>query len=345
MLRALEWIWPGDWLLRRLMGRLNQQRLLELRHGGVEQQCLRKNELIEQLERSPIAPVPERANQQHYEVPAAFFELMLGSHLKYSSGYWPAGTEDLDSSELAMLDLYVERAQLQDGQQVLDLGCGWGSLSLYLARRFPASQLLGVSNSASQRQFILQQAEQRGLKNLQIVTCDINHLELPADHFDRIVSIEMLEHVRNYRRVFECLQQALKPGGKLFVHVFAQREHPYTFDPRGRPGVAGDWLEREFFSGGTMPSLDLFLHFQGPLRLESQWAVSGLHYQRTANAWLAKLRGQKAQARQILAQTYGRQWRRYWVGWQLFLLACAELFGHEGGEQWLVHHLRWVRPA
>ena len=339
LLRAMEWVWPGDFLVRRAIRGLNRERLRELRQGGVEAQVQRKQALIEELRRSPLAVVPEQANEQHYEVPAAFFEAVLGAHLKYSSGYWPDGSESLDASERAMLELYVERAELQDGQRVLDMGCGWGSLSLFLAERFPQSRILGVSNSASQRAFILGKAAERGLSNLEVWTCDINRLELPACEFDRIVSVEMFEHVRNYDKLFQLLSGALKPAGKLFSHVFAHREHPYTFDPRGQGGVAGDWMEREFFSGGTMPSFDLFSYFSAPLRVEAQWVVGGKHYQKTSDAWLQKMRRRRAEVIPLLRQTYGRSWRRYWLGWQLFFLACSELFGHERGQQWCVHHL------
>lgn len=343
LLKAMEWIWPGDFLVRRTIRALNRARLRELGLGGVEAQLRRKQELLEQLRASPLAIVPEQANQQHYEVPAAFFEAVLGPNLKYSSGYWPEGTDSLEASERAMLELYVERAQLADGQRILDLGCGWGSLSLYLAERFPSSRILGVSNSASQRASILGRAAERGLSNLEIRTCDINRLELAGSEFDRIVTIEMLEHVRNYAGVFQLLSGALKPRGKLFVHVFAHRDYAYTFDPRGQGGVAGDWMEREFFSGGTMPSFDLFAHFAGPLQLEDQWAISGEHYQRTADAWLLQMRRQRSQVIPLLRQTYGRSWRRYWLGWQLFFLACSELFGYDGGQQWCVHHMRFTR--
>jgi cyclopropane-fatty-acyl-phospholipid synthase len=341
LLKAMEWLWPGDFLVRRAIRGLNRGRLHELEQGGVEGQLSRKQALLEQLRNSPRAIVPDRANEQHYEVPAAFFEAVLGPHLKYSSGYWPQGVEDLETSERVMLELSLERAELEDGQRVLDLGCGWGSFSLFLAERFPRSRILGVSNSASQRAYILGKAAERGLSNLEIWTCDINRLELPAGEFDRIVSVEMLEHVRNYASVFQLLSQALRPDGKLFVHVFAHREHAYTFDPRGQGGVAGDWMEREFFSGGSMPSFDLFSHFCAPLGIEAQWAVSGIHYQRTADAWLQQMRRRRAQIIPLLRQTYGRSWRRYWLGWQLFFLACSELFGHQRGDQWCVHHLRF----
>lgn len=341
LLKAMEWVWPGDFLVRRAIRGLNRSRLAELGQGGVEGQLRRKQALVDQLRSSPLALLPEQANEQHYEVPAAFFEATLGPHLKYSSGYWPDGVTTLEDSERAMLELYLERAELQDGQRILDLGCGWGSLSLFLAERFPASRILGVSNSASQRAFILGRAAARGLTNLEIWTCDINRLELPGAEFDRIVSIEMLEHLRNYAQAFQLLGRALKPGGKLFLHVFAHREYAYTFDPRGQGGVAGDWMEREFFSGGTMPSFDLFAHFCGPLQIEAQWAVSGDHYRRTADAWLDQMRRRRAQLVPLLRQTYGRSWRRYWLGWQLFFLACSELFGYQRGQQWCVHHLRF----
>ena len=343
ILKLMEWIWPGDVLVRSQIRRLNRIRLAELRQGGLEAQLARKQELIEALRQSPRAVATAEANRQHYEVPDEFYQAVLGRHLKYSSGYWEKG-QDLDGSEMAMLELYVQRAELSDGQEILDLGCGWGSLSLFLAQRFPNSQILGVSNSNSQREFITSQARSRGLTNVQILTADINRLELPAARFDRVVSVEMLEHVRNYGEVFALLRTALKPNGKLFVHVFAHREFAYSFDRReDAQGVAGDWMEREFFSGGMMPSLDLFLHFSDGLTLQKQWAVPGWHYERTANAWLQRLRQQKTTLLPLLRQTYGPAWRKAWLGWQLFFLACAELFGEENGEQWLVHHLLWEK--
>lgn len=342
ILKFLEWVWPGDWPVRRAIRSLNRRRLAELSAGGLEAQLLRKQALIAQLRASPLAVLPDQANAQHYEVPSRFFELVLGPHLKYSSGFWDQA-DDLEKSERDMLELYIERAGLADGQRVLDLGCGWGSLSLFMAERFPRSRVLGVSNSASQRAFILGRAAERGLTNLEIMTCDINRLELPDSEFDRIVSVEMLEHVRNYERVFALLRNALKRDGQIFLHVFAHRSFAYTFDPRGQGGPVGDWMEREFFSGGTMPSLDLFLHFSDGFRLEDQWAVGGRHYQRTADAWLSRLRAQRSQAVAILKETYGRGWRRYWLGWQLFFLACSELFGYAGGQEWFVHHLRFKK--
>lgn len=341
----LQWLWPGDSLIRALIRRLNRQRLSELAAGGIEAQVERKNALYAQLRQSPRAICTGQANQQHYEVPPAFFQRVLGKHLKYSSGYWPEGVTNLDQAERAMLELYRERAQLSDGQRVLDLGCGWGSLSLWMAEEFPNSRILAVSNSAPQRVFIEEQARLRGLSNLEVWTVDINRLELPSQEFDRIVSVEMLEHVRNYAEVLQLLEQSLAPGGKLFVHVFAHRQFAYTFDPRGQKGLAGDWMEREFFSGGMMPALDTLPSFAGSLELESQWAVCGSHYQKTSNAWLERLRQGRSEVQHIFRSTYGKAWRRYWVGWQLFFLACAELFGQSRGQEWLVAHYRWTRSS
>ena len=341
----LQWLWPGDRLIRAWIRRLNARRLTELSEGGIESQITRLNALYTQLAQSPRALCTHQANVQHYEVPPAFFQLVLGKHLKYSCGYWPEGVADLDHSERAMLELYRERAQLSDGQRVLDLGCGWGSLSLWMAEQFPSSRILAVSNSTPQRQFIEEQTRSRGLSNLEVWTVDINRLELPAGEFDRIVSIEMLEHVRNYTEVLKLLQQALARQGKLFVHVFAHRQFAYTFDPRGQKGLAGDWMEREFFSGGMMPALATLPSLAAGLELEAQWAVPGVHYQRTSNAWLGRLRERRREVLQVFQATYGQAWRRYWVGWQLFFLACAELFGHSHGQEWLVAHYRWSRSS
>jgi cyclopropane-fatty-acyl-phospholipid synthase len=281
LLKLLEYVWPGDRLLRLGIRQLNRQRLRQLEASGLEAAVARQSLLREQMRRSPRALATLEANQQHYEVPARFYELVLGPNLKYSCALFSEGCSDLAQAEAAMLELYLERAQVEDGQRILDLGCGWGSLSLFLARRFPNCQIVGISNSHSQRQFILSQ----GLPNLEIRTCDINQLELPENAFDRILSIEMLEHVRNYASVFELLHSALRPSGKLFTHVFAHRQWAYTFDPSDSPW---DWMEREFFTGGTMPSLGLLDHFSGSLVLEQECAVNGCHYQKTAEAWLQR---------------------------------------------------------
>ncbi|PRH82692.1 SAM-dependent methyltransferase [Arenimonas caeni] len=300
--------------------------------------CFR--DLLGQLRDSPIAIETDAANEQHYEVPARFFELCLGRRLKYSSAFYATGRETLDEAEDAMLALYGERAELADGQHILELGCGWGSLTLWMAERFPNARITGVSNSRSQREHILAQAARRGLGNVQILTCDVNRLELPAESFDRVVSIEMFEHMRNYRRLLGNIAGWLRPGGKLFVHIFAHRFLMYPFLTEGED----NWMGRHFFTGGLMPSADTLLHFQEDLRLEQRWLLPGTHYQRTANHWLENQDRNREEVLEVLAATYGAdQAARWHQRWRMFWMACAELFGYEGGRQWLVAHYRFSK--
>lgn len=288
---------------------------------------------------APLAPLPEAANRQHYELPPEFFRLVLGPRLKYSSCYFPPGTEDLAAAEEAMLALAGERAGLADGQRVLDLGCGWGSMSLWIAERFPRSTVLAVSNSGPQGEFLRAEAARRGLGNVRHRVADINRLELD-ERFDRIVSVEMFEHLRNYAALFARLERWLAPGGKLFVHVFCHRELAYPFEDAG----ASDWMARHFFTGGIMPSADLLPAFRGGLRLEAQWLLAGGHYQKTCEAWLANLDRERERALAILTDAYGAADAPLWLErWRLFFLACAELFGYRGGDEWGVAHYRFGR--
>jgi cyclopropane-fatty-acyl-phospholipid synthase len=288
--------------------------------------------LVAELRGSDIAIATAAANAQHYEVPAAFFQLVLGPHLKYSSGYWPAGVDTLGAAEAAMLELTAERAGLADGQRVLDLGCGWGSLTLWAAARFPHSQITAVSHSASQRAFIEAQARRRGLGNVTVHTADVRTVALPAGAFDRVVSIEMFEHMRNYAALLRRIAGWLAPGGALFVHVFAHRHHAYPFEDAG----ASDWMAREFFTGGIMPSARLLHHFQDDLTITDEWQLDGTHYARTAEAWYAQLMAHRAEAAAILGAP--AQVER----WRVFFLACAELFGYRAGREWLVAHYRFA---
>jgi cyclopropane-fatty-acyl-phospholipid synthase len=289
--------------------------------------------------------VPEAANRQHYEVPAAFFVPVLGRRLKYSCAWWPPHVRTLDAAEEAMLALTCERAALQDGMEILELGCGWGSLTLWMAERFPGSRILAVSNSHSQRAFIDGRARERGLRNVTTLTCDMNDFE-SAERFDRVVSVEMFEHLRNYELLLGRIADWLRPNGRLFVHVFAHRYHAYPFEDKGR----ADWMARHFFTGGLMPSEDLLLHFQRDLVLEQRWRVSGTHYERTSNAWLENLDAHRAALLPVLAQAYGRGSEDLWLQrWRIFFLACAEMFGFRGGDEWGVAHYRFApresRPA
>ncbi|MEM6455350.1 MAG: cyclopropane-fatty-acyl-phospholipid synthase family protein [Acidobacteriota bacterium] len=305
----------------------------------------RKQRLIDVLRAGPLAIATDEANEQHYELPTSFFQHVLGRHLKYSSAYWPEGVDDLDAAERAMLDLYFERAQLADGQRILELGCGWGSMTLAMAERLPQASITGVSNSATQRTHILAEAEARGLSNVEIITCDMNDLGVsqPLDGtFDRVVSIEMFEHMRNYRTLFERISGWLADDGRLFVHIFCHKDIAYPFEVRDE----NDWMARYFFTGGMMPSADLLPRMADAMEIEERWMVNGAHYQKTAEAWLANMDAQRAVVMPILEGTYGSvERRRWWVYWRVFFLACAELFGFRSGEEWQVAHYRFRRRA
>ncbi len=312
--------------------RLRQER------RSVEDEQARHQALVEKLRASEIAIETAAANEQHYEVPPAFFEAVLGPHLKYSSCYWPDGTNDLGAAEAAMLALTAERAGLADGQEILDLGCGWGSLSLWAAARYPNSRITAISNSSGQRAFIEAAAAARGLTNLAVRTADVRTLLLPARAFDRVVSIEMFEHMRNYEQLLRRIADWLAPGGSLFVHVFAHRRHAYPFEDAG----ASDWMAREFFTGGIMPSASLLHHFQDDLQLVDEWHLAGTHYARTAEAWYANLMEREPQALATLAVAYGADARTRFQRWRVFFLACAELFGYANGREWIVAHYRFA---
>ncbi len=299
----------------------------------------RQDRWIAELRASPIAIDTAAANAQHYEVPSDFFVQVLGRHLKYSSAFWPDGVTTLDQAETAMLELSTARAEIADGQEILELGCGWGSLTLYLAERFPAANVLAISNSRTQKDFIDQQAAARGIRNVVVETADINAFTT-SRRFDRVVSIEMFEHVRNYQQLFARIASWMHPQAKLFVHIFCHRRLAYPFTVRD----ATDFMAKYFFTGGLMPSADLLLEFQDPLLLDERWLVSGTHYARTARAWLANMDHNRAQILSIFRTVYGPEAQRFWVYWRVFFLACAELFAYRDGTEWLVAHYRFRHP-
>ena len=283
----------------------------------------------------PIALVPDLANEQHYEVEPGFFEHVLGPRLKYSCALFDEGVSSLEEAEQRMLALTCERAGIADGMRVLDLGCGWGSLTLWIASHYPNARVVGVSNSKDQREFILARAAREGLDNVEIVTEDVNRFE--ADRlFDRVVSVEMVEHVRNHPLLLSRIARWLEPDGRLFLHHFAHRDTFYPYEAQGE----GDWMARHFFSGGIMPSDGYFQRCQRDLVVAQTWRVEGTHYQKTCEAWLARMDARRSEVMPLLAETYGEDEAALWfVRWRLFFLACAELFGYRGGQEWFVTHV------
>ena len=331
-----------DPLTRYGIRRLCAQRLRDEGAFDLDQADRRFRTLLGELRASPIAIETAAANEQHYEVPTRFFQLCLGKRLKYSSCYYPRGDETLDEAEEAMLSLYSERAELRDGQEILELGCGWGSLTLWMAEKYPNARIAAVSNSHSQREHIESICRERGYRNVRVITCDVNRLGLDANRFDRVVSVEMFEHMRNYDTLLGNISRWLKPDGKLFVHIFCHRSLMYPFETQGDD----NWMGRYFFTGGLMPSADTLLHFQQRLAIEQRWLVPGSHYQKTANHWLANQDAHEPEVLRVLGAAYGDDEARRWhQRWRIFWMACAELFGYDGGNEWLVAHYRFAKAA
>ena len=341
---AINWIEQGlvpDSVIRAGIRRLLKERLTEIGAADPAVAGELAESFISSLGEAPVALLPNKANEQHYEVPAAFFALALGPHRKYSSCWWPAGVDTLDAAEAAALTATCERAELADGQRILELGCGWGSLTLWMAKHYPASRITAVSNSSSQRLHIEAAAKQRGLTNVQVITCDMNDFEV-SERFDRIVSVEMFEHMRNWPAMFRRVNSWLAPGGRFFMHVFVHRSTPYLFVERD----GSDWMSRHFFAGGMMPADDLALRFQDDLRVVRRWRWDGTHYARTAEAWLANMDARRAAVWPVLEKTYGREHAaQWWMRWRIFFMSCAELFGYERGQQWWVSHYLFERRA
>lgn len=332
--------WVPDAITRIGIRRLCRARLREEQATDPARARQRYRDLLAGLRASPVAIHTDAANAQHYELPPRFFELCLGRRLKYSCCLYPRGDEGLDEAEELMLRLYGERAGLDDGQDILELGCGWGSLTLWMAERYPAARIVAVSNSAPQREFIERQCRERGLGNVEVLTRDVNQLALDR-RFDRVVSIEMFEHMRNYETLLGRIAGWLRPGGKLFVHIFCHRELMYPYQAEGED----NWMGRHFFTGGLMPAADTLLQFQRDLRIEEQWLLPGTHYQRTAEHWLQNQDRHRDEVLEVLATTYGPAEARLWnQRWRMFWMSCAELFGYRRGTEWMVAHYRFVRP-
>ncbi|MFC5577275.1 SAM-dependent methyltransferase [Lysobacter niabensis] len=330
-----------DALIRLGIRRLCADRLEAESAGGLSAQSSRFAARIAELRQSPVAIHTDAANRQHYELPPAFFAHCLGPRLKYSSCYYPNGNESLAQAEEAMLALYGERAALADGQDILELGCGWGALTLWMAQRYPHARITAVSNSRPQRSFILGRCHELGIHNVQVLTCDVNELGFSTERFDRCVSIEMFEHMRNYEALLSRIAGWLRPGGNLFVHIFCHRQLLYPFDTAG----TDNWMGRHFFTGGLMPSADTLAFFQRDLQLERRWLIDGTHYQRTANHWLERQDANREQLLPVARETYGDAAALWFQRWRMFWMACAELFGYENGQQWGVAHYCFSRRS
>lgn len=299
--------------------------------GGAEAQEARLNAIVRTKSTGPVAEVPEAANEQHYELPPEFLGLFLGPRRKYSGCLFEDDGATLEEAEETMLALTCERARIADGQRILELGCGWGSLTLWLAEKYPGAQIVAVSNAHNQREFIESQAAERGFQNLTVITADVNDFE-PDGTFDRVVSVEMFEHMRNWKELLRRISSWLEPGGKLFLHVFSHRTLPYLFE--------GTWAAERFFTGGVMPSHDLLLRFQDDLVVADSWIVPGTHYARTLQEWLKKLDARRDEALAILRHDgrSEREAKALLAGWRLFLISTDKIWGYRGGNRWLVSH-------
>jgi cyclopropane-fatty-acyl-phospholipid synthase len=327
-----------DWAIRYGIRKLCRERLKSLEKPSIDQLQKDLDGYIDDLKKSPIAVHTQDANRQHYELPPEFFTLALGKNLKYSSTFWADGCSSLDEAEDVSLAVTMSRAELADGMKILELGCGWGSLTLSMARKFPTSQIVALSNSNPQRLFIEKKAKEAGLTNVRVITRNIDevvNLQQEFGEFDRIVSVEMFEHLRNYDQLFERISTWLKPDGKMFVHIFTHQKFAYLFETEGED----NWMGKYFFTGGQMPSHTLLGRFQKNLTLEKLWAWSGVHYARTSEAWLKNMDAHRDEILPVFEKTYGEaDARRWFQRWRVFFMSCAELFGYRNGNEWGVSH-------
>mgnify|MGYP002623946012 CR=1 FL=1 len=338
--------WLPDAMIRYGIRRLLRRRVRIDARFSADEASRQAQQFAAGLRQGPLAIATDAANEQHYEVPAGFYQRMLGPRLKYSCCLYDDQQTSLGDAEEAMLKLTCQRADLADGQHVLELGCGWGSLTLWMAEQYPASEITAVSNSRSQREFIQQQCASRGLTNVEVITADMRDFDIDQQ-FDRVVSVEMFEHMQNYELLLRRISNWLTPQGKLFVHIFCRRHLPYLFETDG----ADNWMGRHFFTGGVMPSFDLFSHFADDLAVSQSWKIDGIHYARTCDDWLTQLDQQRRDTEALFERDMSRPQARITVQrWRMFVMACAELFRHDDGKEWFVghylfEHARKVEPS
>lgn len=323
-----------DFFLRKGIQNLVQKRLKEISSAHVDLLEKRRQSLIKELKLSPIAIETDLANDQHYQVPSGFFEKVLGENMKYSCAFFEKGNESLKEAESKMLKITCERAQIKDGMKILELGCGWGAITLYMAKQYPNSAITAVSNSKTQREFILNKAQNLGLSNVEVITA--NMIDFDTDlKFDRVVSVEMFEHMRNYEKLLEKISKWLNDEGKLFVHIFVHSKFSYKFEVNDET----DWMSKYFFSGGIMPSEHLLYYFQKDLSIKNHWTLSGRHYAQTARKWLNNMDDNKSDIMKVFNDHYGPKDAMKWFNyWRVFFMSCEELWAFDDGREWLVGH-------
>lgn len=332
-LQLLEHDLLSDRIIRAGIRRMIAARLREATPPDEATAAARLRQFAAERSSGPISSESARGRLP-FDAPPEFYRLTLGRRLKYSSGYWSEGTKTLDEAEDEMLELSAAHAGFADGQRVLELGCGWGSLALWIARRFPHAEIVAVSNSRTQKAWIDERARHERLTNLQTLAVDLDRFVAPG-RFDRIVSVELFEHVRNWRALLQNIARWLADNGQLFLHILTHRQYAYAYDERDR----SDWMAAYFFSGSMMPADRLLFEFQGDLVVREHWPLSGVHCQRTAEAWLANMDRRPAEVIKVLEAAYGRrQARRWWTRYRVFFMACAELWGWRNGQEWLVSH-------
>ena len=293
---------------------------------------------IEELSKGPIAECTDTSKEQHYEVPTEYFKSVLGSHLKYSSCFWDEVTTSLEMAEGNMLRLSCEHAELENGQNILELGCGWGSLSLWMAEHYPESTITAMSHSKTQKAYIDSESKRRGLDNLKVITSDINDFDT-SKRFDRIVSVEMFEHLRNHSLLFNRLNSWLKDDGRIFIHVFAHHKESYLFEVEHER----DWMAEHFFTGGMMPSINYLPSAAKPFKELNRWEINGAHYSKTLEAWLLKQDQEERTILKHFLNTYGKDSKLWVQRWRIFYLACSELFAYNGGKEWPVMHYLFAK--